>query len=319
MGNQGEGGTPSREGQSSNVGDSSAAVSAMAMGPQDSKPLNAPSPAQSNPLATGNTALPSVGGTSVASTPRLSAPQHIHMASASPQSQPSMAALLNASVTGAAPNWSYPLLSIQQQPSPQLMALLDPQQRAMFQRQLELQHTASQGAGNLNVSFPSNQPQSALAELSRAAAASAPASSPKITDGRKIPVNESEGGSDAGKQFKLDTPEPDGPEPFPQKLYRMLQDAEKAGYSEIVCWMPSGETFSILDNYKFIRHVSPNFFQHSKMSSFTRQLQLYNFRRVVENGNVDCYKHSDFKKDKPELLHHIRRTKRKKVTSAKTD
>ena len=227
--------------------------------------------------------------------------------------QPSAAALLNPALM--APLGLNPLLTTMQ-PTSQILSLLDQQHRALLQRQLELSQALPGRVPEVN-SLPGRSslpvPGAAGTSSSSGGSQSRGGSAKNTEDGDK--TNEAPR-FDPPAQYKLNTPEPDGPEPFPQKLFRMLNDAEDSGYSEIVCWMPSGETFSILDNYKFIRQVAPNFFQHSKMSSFTRQLQLYHFRRVVEAGNVDCYKHPDFKKDHPELLYKIRRSKRKKATGA---
>ncbi|EEC48758.1 predicted protein [Phaeodactylum tricornutum CCAP 1055/1] len=99
----------------------------------------------------------------------------------------------------------------------------------------------------------------------------------------------------------------DGPEPFPQKLFRLLNEAERLGFDNIISFMPSGKSFCIHQPHQFIKEVAPNYFRHSKLSSFTRQLQLYQFSRTVEGASVDCYVHIDFQKGHPELLYKIRR------------
>lgn len=99
----------------------------------------------------------------------------------------------------------------------------------------------------------------------------------------------------------------DGPEPFPQKLFRLLNEAERLGFDHIISFMPSGKSFCIHQPHQFIKEVAPNYFRHSKLSSFTRQLQLYHFSRTVEGASVDCYVHIDFQKGRPELLYKIRR------------
>jgi HSF-type DNA-binding len=99
-------------------------------------------------------------------------------------------------------------------------------------------------------------------------------------------------------------------EPFPQKLYRLLLETEEAGNGHIVSFMPSGKSFCVHNPSRFMRDISVNYFNHSKLCSFSRQLQLYNFRRVVEGTNVDCFAHDLFRRGHPELLPGIRRLPR---------
>jgi hypothetical protein len=99
-------------------------------------------------------------------------------------------------------------------------------------------------------------------------------------------------------------------ESFPQKLYRLLMETEEAGMADIISFMPSGKTFSIHKPDQFMKMIVPHFFQHSRLSSFTRQLQLYQFRRIVEGTSVDCYFNANFSKGKPNLLQKVQRTKR---------
>ena len=67
-------------------------------------------------------------------------------------------------------------------------------------------------------------------------------------------------------------------EPFPNKLYNMLEAVTKDG-SNAVTWLPREDGFLILDEEAFINSVVPVYFNLTKMGSFTRQLNLWGFTR----------------------------------------
>merc|ERR1712159_70885 len=48
----------------------------------------------------------------------------------------------------------------------------------------------------------------------------------------------------------------------------------------IACWSEDGETFVVKDPNKFEQQIIPQFFKHSKFSSFVRQLNFYAFRKI---------------------------------------
>lgn len=63
-------------------------------------------------------------------------------------------------------------------------------------------------------------------------------------------------------------------EPFPEKLYRMLEVCERDGHGDIVSFFSHGRAFAIHKPRKFEAEVMPKFFRQSKMTSFQRQLNL---------------------------------------------
>jgi hypothetical protein len=99
----------------------------------------------------------------------------------------------------------------------------------------------------------------------------------------------------------------EGREPFPQKLYRLLEEVADLGNEDVVSWMPGGLSFRIHKQRAFVRDIAPKYFRHTKMSSFMRQLQMYSFHRICEGGIVDIYMHPNFKRGFPEFLPRIRR------------
>lgn len=106
----------------------------------------------------------------------------------------------------------------------------------------------------------------------------------------------------------------------------------------IVRWTPGGRSFLILDVRKFSRDILPNYFKHSKFTSFNRQLNFYGFRKIridpssiidknandddgndghmrkSSNDNIVCFHHEFFQANEPKLLHKIQRTTKQAPT-----
>jgi len=87
---------------------------------------------------------------------------------------------------------------------------------------------------------------------------------------------------------------------------------------EIATWSATGDNFVVKNVEKFASSVLPRYFKHSNFSSFARQLNFYGFRKLrsdpILTNDVDpqtaCYVrfyHEKFQKNKPELLHNIKR------------
>lgn len=72
--------------------------------------------------------------------------------------------------------------------------------------------------------------------------------------------------------------------PFPAVLHRMMTDAEPQKFSHLVSWQPHGRAFLIHDPKRFVSMILPRYFKHSKLSSFQRQLSLYGFVRLTQDG-----------------------------------
>ncbi len=71
-------------------------------------------------------------------------------------------------------------------------------------------------------------------------------------------------------------------EPFPEKLHRMLDAAEREGLSDVVSFFPHGRAFAIHKPRRFVSEMMPRFFRQSRLTSFQRQLNLYGFRRISQ-------------------------------------
>lgn len=152
---------------------------------------------------------------------------------------------------------------------------------------------------NLNMNMPINtnagmsllqhrqlQEESWNAELKVAAASSSPqrSSSKSVNaqldanaayyDASKMPDPEYEEGEDDDDNDAQRRPNGGIVEPFPSKLYRMIEEAEKDGHEDIVSFFPHGRAFAIHKPRVFISQLMPKYFSTSRMSSFQRQLNL---------------------------------------------
>jgi HSF-type DNA-binding len=78
-------------------------------------------------------------------------------------------------------------------------------------------------------------------------------------------------------------------EPFPEKLYRMLDTCEKEGKTDVVSFSIHGNTFAIHKPKRFTLEVMSRFFKQSKLTSFQRQLNLYGFKRISSGPDNGSY------------------------------
>jgi len=95
---------------------------------------------------------------------------------------------------------------------------------------------------------------------------------------------------------------------FPTRLYDMLENADKCGYSNMISWMPDGKSFRIDTDHHakedIIEILKRNHFNQTKFKSFTKQLILYSFQRIKKNH----YSHDLLVRGRPDLFHKKSRT-----------
>ncbi|GFH55323.1 hypothetical protein CTEN210_11799 [Chaetoceros tenuissimus] len=93
--------------------------------------------------------------------------------------------------------------------------------------------------------------------------------------------------------------------PFPQKLHKIL---DQGIHAEIISWSPHGRCFLIHQQKPFAQIVLPQSFHTTKKTSFTRQLNLYGFVRLLSNGSdKGGYYHEKFLRGKSKLCKCIKR------------
>lgn len=95
-------------------------------------------------------------------------------------------------------------------------------------------------------------------------------------------------------------------QPFPGKLMEVLS---RTDLTEIVEWMPHGRAFLVKQPKTFASQVLPRYFKQSKYLSFTRQLNLWGFKRITRGQDMGAYYHEIFLRGRPHLAMRMKRQK----------
>lgn len=76
-------------------------------------------------------------------------------------------------------------------------------------------------------------------------------------------------------------------------LHDMLDDAEKEGNTDVVCWMPHGRAWAIKDEKEFAQKIMPRYF-NAQMKSFLRWCRAWGFVRMTEGKDRGAWFHRYF-------------------------
>ncbi|CAD8151055.1 unnamed protein product [Paramecium pentaurelia] len=101
---------------------------------------------------------------------------------------------------------------------------------------------------------------------------------------------------------------------FILKTYQMLEEPKN---SNIVSWTAQGTAFIVYNQQQMEKQVLQNFFKHSNYSSFVRQLNLYNFKKVRSNEG-QIFKHKCFRKGMKSMLQFIKRRNQEEIQAPQT-
>ncbi len=96
--------------------------------------------------------------------------------------------------------------------------------------------------------------------------------------------------------------------PFPLKLMIILKVIELRGQQNIITWLPHGRAFLIRRPLDFESRVLPEFFTNNiKLSSFKRQLNLYDIKRITKGPDTGAYYNEKFLRGMPLLVRSMKR------------
>lgn len=94
---------------------------------------------------------------------------------------------------------------------------------------------------------------------------------------------------------------------FLRKLWKIVNDPL---IDDLIGWSSDGESFVIRNPPEFCYNLLPIYYKHNNMSSFIRQLNMYGFHKVTNEGSdKDEIKffHPFFQQNEVRLLQHIKR------------
>jgi hypothetical protein len=93
---------------------------------------------------------------------------------------------------------------------------------------------------------------------------------------------------------------------FPTNLHILLDEAEKANHSDIVCWSSQGQSFKIQDQEALVPLLA-KYFRQTKFKSFLRQLQSYGFHRTTRGVGKGTVSHPFFVKGRRSMCFRMTR------------
>jgi len=91
---------------------------------------------------------------------------------------------------------------------------------------------------------------------------------------------------------------------FIRKTYDILEERK---FPDIIDWNPEGTALVIKKPAEFCQKVLPAYFKHNNLTSFVRQLNMYNFHKRRTQNIDHVYYHELFQKGKKHLLKDIKR------------
>jgi len=102
---------------------------------------------------------------------------------------------------------------------------------------------------------------------------------------------------------------------FIQKTYDIFMNDEYN--NDYCCWNNDGTSIIVKDQSHFTKSVLPRYFKHSNFQSFVRQLNMYDFHKVMQDPSNGEFKHQFFKRGRDDLLINIKRKVHLKSQSKK--
>lgn len=94
---------------------------------------------------------------------------------------------------------------------------------------------------------------------------------------------------------------------LPAFLSKTFEIFSMPEFASVCGWNANGDTIIVSQLEAFVALVLPRFFKHRNFPSFVRQLNLYGFHKTVLDSKRLEFQHPYFKRDRPDLLHYIKR------------
>lgn len=88
-----------------------------------------------------------------------------------------------------------------------------------------------------------------------------------------------------------------------------MEVLDRGDMDTFITWLPHGRAFIVRHSQKLKEVVLPRFFKQSKFMSFTRQLNLWGFKRITKGTDAGAYYHELFLRGRPLLSTLMRRQK----------
>lgn len=88
-----------------------------------------------------------------------------------------------------------------------------------------------------------------------------------------------------------------------------MEVLDRSDLLDVICWMPHGRAFIVKKPKLFAVDVLPRFFKQTKYLSFTRQLNLWGFKRITKGLDGGAYYHELFLRGRPYLAMRMKRHK----------
>ena len=96
---------------------------------------------------------------------------------------------------------------------------------------------------------------------------------------------------------------------FLAKLWKMVDDPDT---DNLITWGDTGDSFVIMHQAAFLENILPNYYKHSNLASFVRNLYMYGFNKSVNTSEKDPeleYSHPYFRRGQGFLLQDIKTKK----------
>jgi len=97
--------------------------------------------------------------------------------------------------------------------------------------------------------------------------------------------------------------------PFPCCLHAVLKSVDLSAQDDVISWCCHGRAFIVHNPGEFSQRIMPFFFRQTKFSSFQRQLNIYDFKRLTKGPDAGAYYNELFLRGREDLCPAMNRQK----------